>query len=113
MRFKKLLLLAFAALTFVSLISTGCKKSNNTNNSATFSATIAGTVYTPATTSAWYSKDSSIYEVAGVTLKTGDTSGLYVAIAPPFTVNTAITDQHSVEIDHYKSSKAYLAGYGF
>jgi hypothetical protein len=102
--------LIISALAFT--VTTGCKKSNNGGSSNSVSATIGGTAFTPTTTTAWYSKDTAVYEIACYTVKPGDTSVFALAVQPPFTINKLITDQNTVGLDYYHNSKDYLGGGG-
>ncbi|HLZ89161.1 MAG TPA: hypothetical protein VKQ52_18020 [Puia sp.] len=112
MQIKHLARLSLSAVTLFVLI-TSCKKSNNTPSNS-LSATIGTTGVNTSGTTAWYSTDSSIYEIGGYTMSAHDTTTLALIIAPPFTVNTVVSGNSSVSIDYYDfaTNKDYFAGYG-
>lgn len=116
MSFKKLIVPAFAAFACIA-ISVGCKKSNNSTNSSSISATMGSTniSISSANTFSWYSTDSSVFEISGLSINGKDSAILGLQIFPPFKLDSAITDSWSVNIDYYiPSSQAdYFAGNGF
>src|SRR5579872_2184984 len=91
MRFKKFTLIAFFAVTALALISTGCSKSNNSNGTGgSVSASIGGTNFSPSLSAAFYSTDSTLFEIAGYNFASQDTTILGVFIFSPVTVNTVM-----------------------
>ena len=113
MQFKHLSLLGLSAVIVFSLISTGCKKSNDSNSgSGSITATVSGTNFSPTSTTAWYSTDSAIFEIGAGSLKAQDTSIFAITFAPPFTINTVLTDINDVTVDYYHNGNDYFSGYG-
>ena len=104
MRSKHLILSILSVVTLVGILSTGCKKSNN-SNSGGVSATVGSTNFSATVTTAVYSRDSAIYAIYGTTITTTDTSVLYLIVAPPFTVNTAT---NSFAVEYYHAGKTYF-----
>src|ERR1700744_3872231 len=98
MSFKKLIVPAFCAFT-VLVISVGCKKSNNSTNSGSISASMGSTAFNSNTTNtvAWYSTDSAVYEIGGFSVNNKDTSGIAIEFFPPFTLGKTITDPNLVD----------------
>jgi hypothetical protein len=114
MYFKKLIVPALCLFTLIA-ISVGCKKSNNSTDSSSISASMGSTAFSSSTanTTAWYSTDSLVYEIGGYAVNGGDTTGLAIEITPPFTLGTAVANQWQVDIGYYVSStKDYFAGFG-
>ncbi|WP_188928000.1 hypothetical protein [Puia dinghuensis] len=114
MQFKKFTLVAISAVTALFLLTTSCKKSNT--NSAAISANVGGVGFSSSVTTAWYSTDSTIFELGGYSINNHDTVVMSIIIQPPFTLNTAISSNATgfpVAIDYYHlNGKDYYAGYG-
>jgi hypothetical protein len=115
MYLKKLILPGLCAFAILA-ISVGCKKSNTITNSSSLSAAMGSTNIniSGSNLGSWYSTDSSIFEIGGLSLYGKDTAILGIQLTPPFTVNTAVTDWRSVSIDYYipSTSQDYFAGDG-
>lgn len=86
-------LLTFGALTvFTLVLTTSCKKSNNSNgNSVT--ATVGTTNFQSTGTVATYSGNQ--FEIAGYTIKSGDTTVTDLLFYTPFSLNVPIVSNSS------------------
>jgi hypothetical protein len=113
MRSARIFTLGLIATTLTLVVGTSCKKSNTSNSNNAISATISGTGFAPSITAMFYSTDSALFEFSGATFKTGDTSGLILAISTssPFAINKAITDPNYVLLDYTHNDKDYWNGY--
>jgi hypothetical protein len=115
MYLKKLIVPSLCAFALLA-ISVGCKKSNNsTDSSSAISASMGSTAFSTSTanTTAYYSTDSTAYEISGFAINAGDTTGLALEFFNRFTVGTTITDKYAVDIDYYVSTtKDYFGGDG-
>jgi hypothetical protein len=111
MRISRLLVLALAATTV--LISTSCKKSNDTNNNATLSATIGGTVVTPPNSVGVFWQSNNYFDVFGFTVKGTDTTVLDINIPSGFKLNTAVVNGGEYFVGYQTGNKQYLAGMGY
>ena len=105
MHSKHLVLSVLSAVALVAILSTGCKKSSNSSSGV--SATVGGAGFSATLTTAVYSKDSAIYEIAGTTITTKDTSFIGLIITPPITLNKAISG-NSFSLEYLHSGKDYF-----
>ncbi len=111
MRISRLLFLALAATTV--LISTSCKKSNDTNNNATLSATIGGTVVTPSNSVGVLWQSNNYFDVFGFIVKGADTTILEINIPGGFKLNTAAVNGNEYFVGYQTGNKQYVAGLGY
>jgi len=92
----------------------GCKKSNSSSGSGgsnSISATIGGSAWnTTVPTQTIYSNFSSVFEIGGGSVKSGDTTTMAVTIGTPFPLHTPISSD-TAEVDLLYSNLHTQAGY--
>ena len=105
------------AATILFLALGGCSKSNNSGSgSGPISATVSGQAFDPALSLAFYTQSGQYWDITGYTIKSGDTTSISVSLAPPVSLNTAMTNNNSsLYIEYYLSGtgKDYFAGTGY
>jgi hypothetical protein len=99
------------------LVVASCSKSNDSGSgSGPISATVAGQAFSPSLSLAFYTQSGQYWDITGYTIKSGDTTAISVSLAPPVTLNTAMTNNNSnLYIEYYVSGtgKDYFAGTGY
>src|SRR5579872_2471536 len=105
-----------AAAASLLLVATSCSKSNDSGSgSGPISATVSGAAFSPALSLAFYTQSGQYWDITGYNIKSGDTTAISVSLAPPVTLNTAMTNNNSsLYIEYYVSGtgKDYFAGTG-
>lgn len=121
MDLRKFTLFAIPAVTALSLLITGCSKSNNNNNSSTsITATVGTSSWSPNVyNQAIYVKDSGYFDIGAVQYVNKDSSAIDLSFGVPVVLNqklsTANNDQVYMEYDdNGYFGKIYIAqpGYG-
>jgi hypothetical protein len=109
MKLKISTLLTFSALTAATFfLTTSCKKSNSSSNAA-ISANVGSTNFQASTAVGTYSKAAGLFELVGITLTSGDTTGLALIFAAPAQVNApASSDTAYIDVQ-YSDTKAAVA----
>jgi hypothetical protein len=111
MQIKNFALFSISVLTVLSLLTTSCKKSSN-DSSAGLSATFRDTTFGASQTVAVYFKDYQYWDIAGYTIKGGDSVGIEIEINAPVTLNSPITTNNGTYIDYYLNGNDYAAAVG-
>jgi hypothetical protein len=116
MKVTRFPLFIFSIVSSLALLTaTSCKKSNSSSSSGnSISATIAGSAFSPSTTEATYSESGGYWDIAGLTVKSGDTVAIEAMIFSPFTLNQPFnTDTTDMTLFYYTngaSGKEYGVG---
>src|SRR5215813_11321226 len=98
MQIRNLSLFAISALTALSLISTGCKKSNDSTDGSPVSANIGGTVVStaPAYSAGIPYESNNYFDLFGYSIKGTDSTGLEVTLPADFTLNQKMNSINGV-----------------
>ena len=106
MKVTRFPLLVFSAVSIFALFTaTSCKKSSSSSSGNSLSATISTSAFNPSTTQGVYSATGQIWDIAGFTGKSGDTTGIEIIFFSPITLNKAFkTDTTAASVDYLTST---------
>jgi hypothetical protein len=120
MRLKNLSVFALSATAALVLVSTGCKKSNDSASGFSLSATIGASAWaataTPGQYAGVYERDNLLFDVAGMRRTSQDTSTLYLILPLVAKPGMTVSSDTSVLTITYSPNFArsiYMAQYGF
>ena len=93
MKVTRIIFFALSAIIALSILTTGCSKSNNNNSSSTsISATVGSSSYSSSTYAAGiYSTDSSYFGLLGMQVVNKDTTFFTLDFSGPVVLNQQIT----------------------
>ena len=118
MKITRFSLFLVASTSMFALLATiGCKKSNNDSSGNGVSATLSGTAFSGNQTVSFYTQSGGFFDIAGFTVKSGDTAALELVVPGSITVNKAFsTDSGYTSIDYITNTtngKDYDASGGY
>jgi hypothetical protein len=116
MKRKSFRLCAFFALAITAaFFASSCKKSNSSSSSSgAMSITLSGTTWQSSYFASYYSQDSDVFILTGISTKTADTSIFQINFPGGMKVNTPFsTDTTQSYIGYYDDRSTFSWGAGF